>query len=337
MHIDISRYTSPYKLSRPVITPSGVEGDFNCLGVDCPVPFRHNGKVYMLHVGFDGKGYQTALCVAEDDSLLRWKQLKVILPRGNAGAWDEVGRAGTTILCDNELFGSREIKKHNGKYWIMYHAYPGSGYEVGPAEIGLAWCEDEDLLDWHCLDKPVYSWKDGEDWEKGGLYKCDLLEHDGKFYMFYNAKNITDGNWREQTGGAVSDDLMSWKRFPGNPCVLVTDGAWDSKFASDPVVLYDSAKQLWVMYYFGYNNKNAQDGIAFSTDLLHWEKHPEPIMRNGVHGEIDSTHAHKPGILYHNGMLYHFYCAVRPTLNEEEKARFKNEYRTISVARSVQW
>ena len=55
MNIDLNRYVSPYKLGRPVITPSGVEGDFNRLGVDCPVPFRHNGKVYMLHVGLTVK------------------------------------------------------------------------------------------------------------------------------------------------------------------------------------------------------------------------------------------------------------------------------------------
>ena len=337
MNYELNRYVSPYKYGAPVIVPSGVDGDFKQLGVDCPVPFRHNGKVYMLHVGFDGRGYQTALCVAEDDSLLKWKQLKVILPRGSEGAWDAAGRAGTTVICDNELFGLRELKKVNDKYWLMYHAYPGSGYEVGPAEIGIAWCEDEELLDWHCLDHPVYSWRDGENWEHGGLYKCHVIEHDGKFYMYYNAKNIIDGQWLEQTGGAVSDDLLNWQRLPGNPCVPVTPGAWDCKFASDPVVVHDKDKNIWVMFYFGYNYEHAQDGIAFSEDLIHWHKHSEPIMNNGATGELDSTHAHKPGVIWHNGMLYHFYCAVRPTETADEKSRFKNEYRTISVARSKPW
>ena len=337
MKYELDRYLSPYKYGSPVITPSGVDGDFKRLGVDCPVPFTHNGNVYMLHVGFDGRGYQTALCVAEDENLLKWRQLKVILPRGATGAWDEAGRAGTTVLCDSELFGKREIKKINGKYWLMYHSYPGSGYEVGPAEMGLAWCEDNELLDWHCLEKPVYSWRDGDEWEKGGLYKCHIIENDSKYYMFYNAKDVTDGKWYEQTGGAVSDDLIHWQRFPNNPVVPVTESAWDCKFASDPVVVRDGEKNMFVMYYFGYDYAHAQDGIAFSDDLIHWEKHAEPIMSYGRPGEIDSTYAHKPGIIYHNGMLYHFYCAVRPTVSDVEKVRFGNEYRTISVARSVPW
>ena len=69
MKYDLERYISPYKYGAPVITPSGVEGNFKRLGVDCPIPFTHNGRVYMLHIGFDGRGYQTALCVAEDDTL----------------------------------------------------------------------------------------------------------------------------------------------------------------------------------------------------------------------------------------------------------------------------
>lgn len=104
MRYQLERYLSQYKLGRPVIAPSGREGAFDRLAVDVPVPFRHAGKCYMMHVGFDGKGYQTALCVAQDDSLLSWKQLGVILPRGEAGAWDAVGRAGTCILCDDALF-----------------------------------------------------------------------------------------------------------------------------------------------------------------------------------------------------------------------------------------
>lgn len=337
MRYQLERYLSQYKLGRPVIAPSGREGAFDRLAVDVPVPFRHAGKCYMMHVGFDGKGYQTALCVAQDDSLLSWKQLGVILPRGEAGAWDAVGRAGTCILCDDALFGPREAKKIGGKYWLFYHAYPGEGYEVGPAQIGLAWTEDEDLLHWHCLEEPIYSWKDGADWECGGLYKCHVVEDGGQYYMFYNAKDRTDGRWHEQTGCAISPDLREWRRAPGNPCLPVSENGWDSAFASDPVVLRDAEKGLWVMYYFGFDYRHAQEGIAFSEDLLHWHKHPEPVLRAGAAGELDCVHAHKPGLLWHNGALYHFYCAVRPSQTEQEKASFGAEHRVLTVARSVPW
>ncbi len=45
--------------------------------------------------------------------------------------------------------GQTKIKKVEGKYWLIYHSYPGNGYEEGAAEIGMAWSEDETLREWH--------------------------------------------------------------------------------------------------------------------------------------------------------------------------------------------
>ena len=91
------------------------------------------------------------------------------------------------------------------------------------------------------------------------------------------------------------------------------------------------------MFFYGFDGRHAVDGIAESDDLIHWEKHPDPLLVYGGKGSIDEIHAHKPGILYHNNMLYHFYCACRRTATQEEKAEFGVEYRCISVARSAEW
>ena len=88
------------------------------------------------------------------------------------------------------------------------------------------------------------------------------------------------------------------------------------------------------MFYCGFDGIHAQDGVAVSDDMIHWEKNPDPIITAGESGELDSTHAHKPCIIYHDGMLWHFYCAVRPTETEEEKKCFGFEYRCLTVARS---
>ncbi|MBQ4156637.1 MAG: hypothetical protein IJD86_00640 [Clostridia bacterium] len=333
--MDITSYLTPFKYGKSILSPSGKEGAFDRYGVDCPFVFRHLGKTYLMHVGFDGTGYQTALTVCEDDTLLHWRSLGVILPRGERGHWDASGRAGIWLLSQDDIHKERTLKKVNGRYWMFFHSYPGEGYETGAAEMGLAWCEDEDLLTWHPLDHPVYSWKDGAAWEKGGLYKCCAVEKDGRYYMFYNAKNVTEGFWHEQTGFAVSDDLLHWQRGADEPVIKVTEGAWDCHFASDPFVVYDSKKDIWVMFYFGLGKRHAQEGIALSRDLIHWEKYPEPIITAGEEGAIDSTHAHKPAVIQLNGILYHFYCAVRGVKDEEEQAKFGNEFRSITVARSI--
>ncbi len=331
---DITNLITPYKYGKAVLAGSGDPTRFDYKAVDCPLPFRHNGAFYMVFVGFDGKGYQTGL--ARSNDLLHWEKVGVMLPRGCHAQWDSVGMACTTMLMENDLYGQRRLKKHDGKYWMMYHSYPSEGYEEGSAEIGLAWTEDESLMSWHFADEPVFSWRDGAPFERGGLYKCWLIEHEGMFYIFYNAKNQVDGSWIEQTGMAYSRDLFHWTRCPENPILPVTPGAWDSVFASDPVVMYDSREKRWVMFYYGLGNLSACDGVALSDDLIHWEKHPAPILTIGGPGTIDSKYAHKPGIIYHDGMLYHFYCACRPH-RDGDPADNDGEFRCISVARSAPW
>ena len=106
------------------------------------------------------------------------------------------------------------------------------------------------------------------------------LEYGGKYYLFYNAKNLTYGGWKEQIGICVGDDPLHFTRLPEQPAVPVGEaGAWDSIFASDPSVVYSIKDNLWVMYYYGYNGVHAGEGIAFSRDLIHWEYSPiNPVM-----------------------------------------------------------
>ncbi|AEI43286.1 hypothetical protein [Paenibacillus mucilaginosus] len=328
--MNIQPYLTPYKLGEPVLAGSGLPGSFDLNAVDCPFVFRHNGAFYMMYVGFDGKGYQTAL--ATSDNLLDWKHLAVILARSEEDRWDARNVAGTWMLKENRIDAPPLLKKWKNKYWLVYHAYPDYGYEEGSAKIGLAWTEDENLLEWHRVPDPILTPEEGADWERGGLYKECLIEHEGRFYLFYNAKNKNKGRWLEQTGVAFSTDLFHWERYEGNPVLKVTPDAWDSGFVSDPCVLQDDAG--WIMYYFGFDYRKAQEGIALSSDLLHWTKHPHPILRVGEEGSIDSIFAHKPSVITHDGVLYHFYCSCRPTRPGDPTVNYGREFRTISVAAS---
>lgn len=332
--MNIDHLITPYKYGKPVMTGSGIEGNFDSLAVDCGNVFSHNGRYYMMYAGFDGKGYQTALATSDD--LLHWEHQGVIAGRGSKNPWDSVGRAATTILMERDLYGGNKVKKWNGRYWLMYHSYPNFGYEAGSAEVGLAWTEDENLLEWNFLDAPVFSWRDGADWEKGGLYKTDLVEHEGKFYMYYNAKNHDNDGWIEQTGMAVSEDLIHWTRPFDQPILPVTPGAWDSVFASDPQVFYDSKEQQWVMFYYGFDGHAACDGVAVSKDMYHWTKFPAPILTIGGRRSLDATYAHKPYVICKDGELYHFYCACRPH-QEGDPTDNHGELRCISVARTCPW
>lgn len=326
------KYHTPYKLGKPVLTGSGAGGTFDSMAVDCPFVFWHKTRFYMMYVGFDGSGYQTGLAASDD--LIVWDKLGVILKREDNVGWDRIGAAGTWILkATNNLFDLPMLKKVNGKYWLFYHSYPESGYEQGAAKLGLAWTDDENLLIWHRLPEPIYTWENGDDWEKGGLYKACVIEHKNDYYMFYNAKNNEKGFWLEQIGIAKSADMLKWERHDKNPVLKVSEkGSWDSRFCADPYVVKDEDK--WLMFYYGYGHKNAQDGLAVSGDLFNWHKLPEPILRSGIKGEIDEFHAHKPSILYHDNKLYHFYCATRKFREGDIAQNLWNEFRCITFAAS---
>ena len=69
--------------------------------------------------------------------------------------------------------------------------------------------------------------------------------------------------------------------------------------------------QVWVMFYFGLGD--CTDGhadilIAFSKDLIRWDKDDTPLYRAGCHPDgIDAQHAHKISIIYDDkgvGYLY---------------------------------
>ena len=318
---------TPNKHGELLVRASGEEGQFDSHSVDCPFLFRHEGAYWMTYVGWDGVGYQTGL--ARSDDLLNWHKEGLIIPRGATGSVTQFNAAMTCIMRDNSLFGPCSLKKVDGRFVGTYHAYPDAGYEAGPGVIGL--CYSDDLRTWRMgdaiLEPDPSSW-----WEAGGLYKSWLMEYDGTYYLFYNAKNTVHWPWVERTGFATSPDLVGWRRWDGNPVLhLGPDKSFDEQFASDPCVF--KHEDLWVMFYFGLSSDgHGRDSVAFSRDLVTWHKSNEVIIDIGPPGSVDSFHAHKPGIVTTDGKLYHFYCAVARTAENASDQFGQKEVRGISLA-----
>ncbi len=105
-------YVTPYKYGKPVLAPSGTSGAFDRYGVDNMRICRHNGKFYCFYIGFDGKGYRTAMATSEN--LLHWEKKGIILDAGSENPWDTNGRAISSLLRDVDLYGNRELLKYDG-------------------------------------------------------------------------------------------------------------------------------------------------------------------------------------------------------------------------------
>ena len=327
---DIDSVKTPYKLGRLVLGPSLKQGEFDSHVVDAAFTFRWEDRYYMTFIGWDGIGYRTGL--ASSDDLVLWRKEGLIIDRGPAGSITQNNAALTWIARDNELFGDSELKLIGGSLLGTYHAYPNAGYEAGPACIGL--CRSSNLRDWEMEDPCLRSDDpDAGDWEKGGLYKSCIVEHEGAFYMFYNAKD-SGRSWKEQTGIAVSTDLKKWKRVFDQPVVANGPaGSIDEIFASDPCVVRHQGK--WIMFYYTLSaDGRARDTAAFSDDLLHWEKLGEALISPGAPGQADSVYAHKPAVITRDGILYHYYCAVSPASPGSTGEITHCEHRGIALATS---
>jgi predicted GH43/DUF377 family glycosyl hydrolase len=276
--------------------------------IDCPSLFRSGGKWYMVYIAIKDKiGYETLLAGTND--LVNWKPLGKILPFAEAG-WDRWQAAGGPALVSADWEGARELQSYDGKYWMSYIGGAKQGYETDPLSVGIAWTTTPDRpIPWtRIAENPILApdQPDARPFEKATLYKssilCDKSESLGyRFVMFYNAKQ--QGKPIERIGMAVSKDMVHWTRFGPGPVIDNHKG-----ISGDPQIV--RVGDLWVMFYFGAGWKHgAFDTFACSRDLVHWTKWNGPDLI-APSEPWDKTFAHKPCIMKHDGIVYHFYCAV---------------------------
>ena len=293
---------TPFKYG---IVIRGEENQF----VDCPSIFRQNGQWYMVYVGITAKvGYETFLARSAD--LLHWDKLGKIMSFRPEG-WDKAQADGSIALCDPTWGGGSEPQPYDGKHWMTYIGGARKGYETDPLSLGIAWSADPtQAKEWERLPEPILtpSQPDARSFEKLTLYKSQVIWDKEKtlghpFVMYYNAKTKSG---YERIGMAVSDDMTHWQRYGEEPVIDNGKG-----ISGDPQIV--KIGDVWVMFYFGVrwmpDVKGAFDTFACSYDLVHWTKwQGAPQVKTSE--PWDKGHAHKPWVVKHDGVVYHFYCAV---------------------------
>jgi len=281
--------------------------------IDCPNVFRRDGRWFMVFIAFDGRGYETRLATSDD--LLHWRPLGTILPRRGEG-WDAEQAAGGLSLIDPRWDGTWELQPYEGRYWLSYLGGAKTGYETPPLSIGLASTDDPTApRAWTRLaTNPVLGPADADarPFERDTLFKSYVFRDAAQtlgapFVMFYNARAPKDS---ERIGIAVSHDLKTWQRH-GDAHVLENDrppGFKRGVISGDPQIV--KFGDLWVMFYFGaFWKPGAFDTFAVSRDLVHWTKWTGPDLI-APSEPWDQEFAHKPWLVRHDGVVYHFYCAV---------------------------
>ncbi len=269
-------------------------------------------KWFMSFIMFNGQGYNS--CVAESSDLVNWTNPKLAMGFGEEGDFDFGGRViGAYLYEDYDIKAPRILKQRDGKFWTLYGCYARQGsYEIDPGYEGVA--SSNDGFSWQRAKSTfvlsVHD-DDAQDWERHCIYQPWLVEHNGLFYNFYNAKRMPE--WVEQIGIATSENLLDWRRYPENPVLRVRPGFHDEDFLGDGKVFKDG--DHWIMLYVGVSDNKtcAHIMVAFSHDLLHWTQYPEPLYEAGGHpGGLDEEYAHKISLVYNlaNETFYMHYCAV---------------------------
>ena len=292
--------------------------------IDCPTVFRQGDKWLMTYVvyngkgGTDGRGYET--WIAESDNLLEWRTLGRVLSYRD-GKWDCNQRGGFPALPDMEWGGSYELQTYKGRHWMTYIGGEGTGYEAvkAPLYVGLAWTKGDisTAHEWESLDKPILSIhdKDAQWWEKLTQYKSTVYWDKDKtlgapFVMYYNAGgHHPETNLKgERVGIALSKDMKTWKRYSGNP-VFAHEA--DGTITGDAHI--QKMGDVYVMFYFSAfepsRKYKAFNTFAASYDLVNWTdwKGADLIIPSKNYDEL---FAHKSYVVKHDGVVYHFYCAV---------------------------
>jgi predicted GH43/DUF377 family glycosyl hydrolase len=316
---------TPYKYGL-IVVPAD-----NNKKLDCPTVFRKGNTWYMTYVIFDGRGYETWLAQSAD--LLHWQtQGRLMSFSTDTTLWDANQKAGYMALQDPAWGGSYQWQSYNKKYWMSYFGGNATGYEAGLLSLGMAYTPKDPSMphEWQRLPKPILTSKDTDVrwWENKKQFKSSVIWDKQKttgypFVMYYNANGDTaldnkKTRWFERIGIAVSNDMVHWKRFQTGPVMHHPVG-----ITGDAVI--QKMGKLWVMFYFGAfweDRKGAFNRFAVSYDLVHWTDWKGDNLIESSE-PYDERFAHKSFVVKHNGVVYHFYCAVN-----------KKDQRGIAVATS---
>ena len=165
------------------------------------------------------------------------------------------------------------------------------------ASIGHA--VSHDLRAWRVLPDALHPGPDGS-WDDLATWTGSTLEDDGRWYMLYTGISRHEEGLIQRIGLAVSDDLVTWVKHPGNP-VLEADPRWYD-LLQRPRWRDQSWRDPWLFRHphdgsfhclitarspLGAADAAGVIGHARSRDLIEWEVLP-PLTAPGDFAQVEA-------------------------------------------------
>jgi predicted GH43/DUF377 family glycosyl hydrolase len=204
------------------------------------------------------------------------------------------------------------------RWYMSFLGFDGRGYNSFVAE-------SDDLIHWRHKGLAMGYGPEGE-FDHGGcvvgafLYESSdvkaprlLKKRDGRYWSLNGCYPLQGGYELRPgyEGVAVSEDGFTWRRAKDTYILSVHDpdcAAWEKDCIYQPWLVEHNGRFL--NFYNAANGSVEQTGLAFSTDLLSWRRHPaNPIIRNRP-GGYDEQFASDPKVFRDGDHWTMFYFGV---------------------------
>ncbi len=222
----------------------------------------------------------------------------------NLADWTKVGEITPEQECEaNGLVNGRVIML-DGKLHLFYNTYGNAKNDAichATSEDGLKWVRNP--------TNPIVRAKG--DWNSGRGIDCDVLEHDGRLFLYYATR---DPSMKIQILLGAAADRKSdfardkWKQIVDAP-VMKPELPWETQCIEAPSLLKRDGR-IYLFYGGGYNNDPQQIGCAVSDDGLKFARLfvDQPLLPNGRPGEWNSSESGHPEIFVDDdGQTYMFF------------------------------
>jgi len=256
-------YTNWTARATPAIA-LGTAGQFDVNALTGPSAVYSGGTYYVTYVGLNGSN-QNSIGIASGSSptsLTKYSGNPILSGSGGSN-WDGGYVSGDRLYKDPV----------SGNWYLLYFGSQFAGFESSPASIGIAGPSASPFGPWTNAAAPILSPGTSGAWDDSILYRPFVIYLSGTYYLYYNARKVSDS--LERIGYATATSLLGpWTKYAGNPVVIPSATGTDTIRDGDPYIIQPNGTSNYIMFFFGSTNSSfGEEYLASSPDLINWTKY----------------------------------------------------------------
>lgn len=190
------------------------------------------------------------------------------------------------------------IAQDDGTYHLFFLQAPRAlgNPELRHRNASVGHATSTDLINWTEVGTAIEAGLPGE-WDDVATWTGSIIQHEGRWWMFYTGTCHEEHGLIQRVGAAVSDDLDFWIKHPSNPLLTAHPfwyeqldmDTWFEQAWRDPWVyqIHDGFEMLLTARV---NDGPVRDrGViarGFSSDLSLWSALP-PLTEPGGFGQME--------------------------------------------------